>query len=1367
MFIKEPNIIKDQLNFKYLIEELKNLLISGNNIILPFLEIFPIIIKTYIESDLDEEEKLDKSIYLEIFQLLKINCFINREYLYPIYEYFSQIFYNINNNEDINNIKLKKFKKVLELLKILYDFDKTENSSKILSHESSYCFIGGSLKVELSNEIILNNSCFIIKINILKNFSKFNENCILFRIDDEIPFELQFSSITNLTKDKIKLILITFRLNIIEIKVEMEDDNLKPYENKINTNINKIKNFYLLENFYGQIKSFEINNKTNKNENIDNNNEIILFDEIFEPYPLSDDGILYHRKNNYQKSEKEELEDLINIQENSKISINIIDNNLVKVNYINYLDENFDLIEYFRGFTPFIPFIPLINGIYKNPNIKIINGIDKKIFLNDIFDDILYLICKNLKKINSKDIKKYFLFVFSLIFQLDYQIYEKGIEKKKIKEVTTTDKIINIIPNLDVNSNMISYIFGKLVNKEINQFDSYMIKEKELFSKKLKKDYSDDKNNILIKSSYKQLYRSLMKELFIYNRFWSKKELFFEKKNNRDNKTEDTLRIKYKQISYYTQSFQQPLLYPILEIKEYFPSFSRFEVEKMFDHEFKYIAKYNFNFNKNIISKIVEENNPLYNEENKIKCCLIKKIYHVKGVLFIIKRKTERKKNIFEIVFCSDNDNKGQTCNKNIENINNDNSNKKISDINSNNNSICYGALFPFPQKEFNRKIYIKSNDIKFLLVRNYFRKTSAIEIFTYKSNKSYYFNFLENINLKDKTNNILLKEVINNNSFVKLELDNQKVYYNQKYKGIMFPLFFKNFPTWKKKLKYYNNYDLITIINLLSNRSFKDLYQYPIFPILYKSNKILDKQINKERDLSQHMGMQELNDKCKERKKLIEETYIASLEEKENYGNDDEETPCLFNTHYSNPVYVSNYLIRIFPYSLVAIELQGDGFDTPNRLFYSIKKTMENTLSQKSDLREFIPELYYLPDLFTNNNELKLGTLSDGAKIDSISIYDKIKNKEEESYKIYEFISNSKKYLEFYNLELNKWLDLIFGINQRQTNDKKVYFGNEIYIHFDDEPQKNDINIDLMQRLEFGIQPFQLLNSKFPDLKNKSKYFETIKEYNIKQFEKEHFIIKGDKNKCFKYEAFINKNPEYLEILKHHVFIKQRAINESDFEKYFKDEKTIIFFYYIFIGDVLGNITVYERKLKKEQNKKENNQNNFKFDLVSVQETESNDFETIFCYDKFDSKNKYKKIIKLTDHNKQIKYIDYNPRLNLFLSYSLDGFINIYVFPKCKLVRTIKVCNITNSNDILQKVVLVSNPFPMIFTYDKDNMYLFTLNGELINFKKLEKDIDIYPCIDKNCGLINDFILLKHLNEKEDSKKINEEIVFPSLHKH
>ena len=52
---------------------------------------------------------------------------------------------------------------------------------------------------------------------------------------------------------------------------------------------------------------------------------------------------------------------------------------------------------------------------------------------------------------------------------------------------------------------------------------------------------------------------------------------------------------------------------------------------------------------------------------------------------------------------------------------------------------LCYGAVFECPKKEMNRKIRIRFEDINLILIRNYYKCTSAIEIFTTKRNKSYY----------------------------------------------------------------------------------------------------------------------------------------------------------------------------------------------------------------------------------------------------------------------------------------------------------------------------------------------------------------------------------------------------------------------------------------------------------------------------------------------------------------------------------------------------------------------------------------------------------------------------------------------------
>ena len=1321
-FIKEGNIkINDNDSFESFIKELIYLFNKGSNIFVPFLNICPILIEYYIKNDVDEGSEIE---YLGIFKLLKINSFISREYLYPIYEYFSDLFYRINKIEE-NDKNFKKIHKVFELWKILYDFSVDPIKIKNFN-SSSFCFIGGGLEANFRKDIILDNKPIIIKIEFLNNIIfKVNKDLIFFRIEDqednEKSFKIQQTSkgmenIINNLKE-IDIIKIAIYLNKIKFQFYCGKDN---YGTQFQINFESIKEFYLLENFYGQVKKIEITHKD--------------CNKVFEPYLLKEDG------NILSKDEKT----------NSLISIKLINKNLVKSNYINYLDKTFNLYEYFGGFIPFVPFIPLVNRILLNSKIKFVNGKNKTNFLKGFINDVIsamFIIIKKNKEFFSSYIKKYDLYFLFLIFQLDTELILPGTQNDNLETIFYSELIDSVNDYYNAESK-IEYKLNKIKDcKNKEDFNNEIKPIIDIIIKKIVHDYLNQKNPLFVKTNYRQLSNHIMKELFIYNRFWSHKEFFFEDKDKDLN-----LKLKYKQLSYFTRNFQQPLLYPILEMDKYYPLFSRFEKKYLFKHELEEIVNYNFDFKNNKINKLVCK--PLEEEANKIDCCLVKKIYHVKGELVI--KKYKGNKNV-EFIFCSYNGKNKETCNKKIGN----NTEKKTYQVHSENDEICYGSIFPCPAKEFNRKIAIKLKDIKFILIRNYYRRTSAIEIFTFKSNKSYYFNFKTSFNLKNFNNNLILKEINNCNYFIKMDFNFDIIggYYNKIYEDLMFPLFSEELKEWKNKFYYYNNYDLLILINLLANRSFKDLYQYPIFPILYKPNNILEKELVKERDLGQHLGLQEMNQKLNVRKKIIEETYHSSKGETEG-ENEDNDQVCLFNTHYSNPVYTCNYLIRIFPYSLACIEFQGDGFDSPNRLFFSVKKAMENTLNQKSDLREFIPEIYYFPDLYENKNELNLGVLIDGSEIDKISIKDKVID----DFEKYEFMAKLRNYFEFKKIYLNRWIDLIFGKFQKYFEEEK-YFGEDKYIQFDKALQDKYTNNPIfMQKYEFGVQPLKLFNNKFPEIIRKFKYSEEIKKYNKNQFYKDHIVITNDQIICFKCEYDYNKSQDYLNRLKED---KLNLENEKSKKKinlfnWKKDKLFSLSFHYIFQGDIFGNVTIFKNESKFE--KVRQNKNN---SVTTIPKNSLEDFEENNINDKTNKINidlnsdqnndniqlienkKYKKIKKLTDHNKQIKYIDYNPRLNLFLSYSLDGFINIYVFPKCKLVRAIKTSKFIGSDDILQKVVLVSNPFPMIFTYDMNNMYVLSLNGELIKKEKLKENVEIYPCIDKDCGLVNDCIFIKNPNDK------------------
>ena len=260
---------------------------------------------------------------------------------------------------------------------------------------------------------------------------------------------------------------------------------------------------------------------------------------------------------------------------------------------------------------------------------------------------------------------------------------------------------------------------------------------------------------------------------------------------------------------------------------------------------------------------------------------------------------------------------------------------------------------------------YKNLNDIRMILKRIYIYRKSAVEIFN--ETKSYFFNFFTE---KELNEFFSLIKYYCERSFFWLNINKNLIGFikvNQNYieKNKEVNKSINNLNEFISLIKTNSNdiciFDIILMINLISNRSYIDLNQYPIFPLLYFYNK--EYKIF-ERDLNECIGFQSQQNETKRRKELFIQTYNI-------FENNQDNNSHLFNTHYSNIIYTSNYMIRLFPYSFIAIELQGDGFDDPNRLFYSIERSFYNISSQKSDIRELIPEFFYFPEMFMNLNYL------------------------------------------------------------------------------------------------------------------------------------------------------------------------------------------------------------------------------------------------------------------------------------------------------------------------------------------------------------------------------------------------------------
>ena len=674
---------------------------------------------------------------------------------------------------------------------------------------------------------------------------------------------------------------------------------------------------------------------------------------------------------------------------------------------------------------------------------------------------------------------------------------------------------------------------------------------------------------------------------------------------------------------------------------------------------------------------------------------MIKPEYHLKGHLFTIENN-----NKFILCFYSN----PYIFRKNHENVETCNRNDSF--------DLCYGSLFNCHIKEKNKKILINFDEIRLILKKIFYYRKSAVEIFT--EAKSYYFNFYEEKSLEEFMKLFLNKvknmyyPIYNNNDllgYIKLN----EIFFRQikLSKGINFVDIILN-KLYNKEYPEISVFDALLLINLISNRSFLELNQYPVFPLLF----FYDKSNNKvSRDLNNHIGFQEVTAESKLRKDILINSfndYRVSLaesgDESKVYGKEH-----YFNVHYSNIVYITNYMIRFFPYSFLAIELQGDSFDDPNRLFFSIKNTFYNISTQKSDLRELIPEFFYLPEMFMNLNSFNFNDNSDKELVDDVIISNENKNENinliinnnnvngqnnNDIVDYFIFVDSMKKNLEKLKDNISSWLNIIFGVDQKNiiVKEGKIefeaqYFRTEGYIdNITPEIYKNYSKDEIIMRsVEFGLVPLKTIFKKLFIHKRKSTH-----------------------------DKYLNKNLK--EALLNNTKNKKNIINNEEKCVYeFNDNNEINPLYY-------------------------RDNYNIKFEIDKI-----NNMEKLKIYINEEFK------CEIIDHNDTIIDVFYNSRLNMFATTSYDGLVCIYVFPN-KLFSIIK----HSKNSFFDKIFLSSNPFPHIITFEKNNNTIrsYSLSGLLFKEKRIcedKIDIELIPDFNSYKGTFKDRIkaIFKYKKEK------------------
>ncbi|KAF2314829.1 hypothetical protein GH714_036824 [Hevea brasiliensis] len=216
------------------------------------------------------------------------------------------------------------------------------------------------------------------------------------------------------------------------------------------------------------------------------------------------------------------------------------------------------------------------------------------------------------------------------------------------------------------------------------------------------------------------------------------------------------------------------------------------------------------------------------------------------------------------------------------------------------------------------------------------------------------------------------------------------------------------------------SNFQYLMHLNTLAGRGYSDLTQYPVFPWVladYESETLDLSNPKTFRKLEKPMGCQ---------------TPEGEEEFKKRYESwDDPEVPKFhYGSHYSSAGIVLFYLLRLPPFSVENQKLQGGQFDHADRLFNGIRETWLSAAGKgnTSDVKELIPEFFYMPEFLVNRFKLDLGEKQSGEKVGDVFLPPWAKGSARE------FIRKHRAALEsdYVSENLHHWIDLIFGYKQR-----------------------------------------------------------------------------------------------------------------------------------------------------------------------------------------------------------------------------------------------------------------------------------------------------------------------------------------------
>ncbi|KAI9596160.1 hypothetical protein BDF19DRAFT_439825 [Syncephalis fuscata] len=223
------------------------------------------------------------------------------------------------------------------------------------------------------------------------------------------------------------------------------------------------------------------------------------------------------------------------------------------------------------------------------------------------------------------------------------------------------------------------------------------------------------------------------------------------------------------------------------------------------------------------------------------------------------------------------------------------------------------------------------------------------------------------------------------------------------------------------------SNFDYLMHLNSIAGRSYNDLTQYFVFPWVltdYTSNQLDLSDPSIYRDLTKPVG-------------ALNPSRLEYFNER--YESFDDPTGRIkkfhYGTHYSSAATVAFYLLRLEPFTSIHISLQGGKFDHADRQFHSIQGCWNSCLTGAADVKELIPEFFYMPEFLVNDNDFDLGVQQKGERLHDVVLPNWASTPEE-------FVRIHREALEsdYVSENLHHWIDLIFGYKQKGEEAIKAF---------------------------------------------------------------------------------------------------------------------------------------------------------------------------------------------------------------------------------------------------------------------------------------------------------------------------------------